>query len=286
VELSHDCSNSTTQEPHAQAEPRRYLIGSTGDPYHFLKTCPHATTLEADGETRYSAMLIALTCKRWGCPYCGRRRALTLAMKCEAAAATKFITITCWTKLYENPRHAFDCTRRKISDLSKLIKKKYGEWEYLRVLEATAAGWPHYHFVARCKYISRIWLSQTWEKLTGSPRVDVQEVDGKKGAFQYVLKYLSKQAYVPWTNRRVSWSKNFFPPKDPAAFTPIKLWGKERLLIHPAERLLDRYQGWTVEQITPTMWAVRHPEEQKYVEADRRARRIAESNQNLPSQPR
>src|SRR6266436_9544748 len=189
-------------------EPKTYLVGNLEQLHHELKCCPYSTSLLCTELATGLDAVIAIPCKRWGCKWCGQRNAFKLAIKVDEAKPTKFITLTINPKCYENPREAYDKTRRKISDLAKAVRVHAGEFEYIRVLEVTKKGWPHYHLVARCGFIKQKWLSDAWASSTGAPIVDIRAIKKTDNVFKYMLKYLCKQEYIPWTNRRVCWSKS------------------------------------------------------------------------------
>jgi hypothetical protein len=166
------------------------------------------------------------------------------------------ITLTIDPKLWVTPRDAYDGTRRKLSDFAKAIRKIRGRFEYLRVLEVTKKGWPHYHFLAKCDYIPQATISKVWAELTGAVIVDVRRVEQKTNVFRYVLKYLCKQAYVPWTNRRVSWSKDFFIKPDKPEPRQNPFVNRVRSILHPASVLESRYAGETIIERRPGVWVV------------------------------
>lgn len=240
---------------------KTYLVGSTQHNRVQLNCCPTASTLTAkELETGRDAILM-IPCRRWGCKYCGQRKAFQLACRCEVAKPDRFITLTVDPKHWATPRDAYDGTRRKLSDFAKEIRKLRGRFEYLRVLEVTKKGWPHYHFLAHCDYIPQSTLSKIWASLTGAVIVDVRRVEQKTNVFRYVLKYLCKQAYVPWTSRRVSWSKNFFPKPEEKEARQNPFINRTRNILHPADVMANRYAGQTIVELRPGVWVVEGSED-------------------------
>lgn len=250
-------SRPHSTEPDASPkEPKRFLIGTYSETRSACGYCPNAMT-HVRRERRGGPWEIrALRCNQWQCPYCGQRRAFQLAIRCEQAEPTKFITLTIQPKFFQTPREAYDQTRRKVSDFAKVLRLGGRTFEYLKVLEATKKGWPHYHLIARTPYVPQKLLSVEWAKLTGAPIVDVRAVKKKEGVFKYVLKYLCKQAYIPWTNRRVSWSRDFFPTKEPTE--PIDLSGFNSRVEyqHPSTYLANHFNGRQATEIRPGLWAI------------------------------
>jgi len=72
---------------------------------------------------------------------------------------------------------------------------------YVRVVERTKAGLPHYHVILRGPYIPQSVLSGWWQEIHLSPVVDVRAVRQRVGAASYLAKYLGKD-----TSSRYSWS--------------------------------------------------------------------------------
>lgn len=251
-------SHSTTP-PAADKEPRRFLVGSIKDNQHIIKTCETATTLLCTELATGLDAIIAIPCKRWGCRWCGRRKAFGLAMRVQLAEPNRFLTLTVNPAHFSTPREAYDCTRRKISDLSKAIRLHAGSFEYCRVLEATKKGWPHYHLLVRSGFIRQQWLSDAWAASTGAPIVDIRLVKKSDNVFKYMLKYLCKQSYIPWTNRRVCWSRDFFPKVTREEGYQNPYVNRRRLIKHPTEALnrypvgtpiVERKSGvWVVEEL-------------------------------------
>lgn len=64
---------------------------------------------------------------------------------CDGEWETLFFTPTCWTKLYKNPSAAWeDYDKKALKPTLENLRKHY-HCEYIRVLEATAKGYPHAH---------------------------------------------------------------------------------------------------------------------------------------------
>jgi len=227
----------------ASEEPVHYLVGSIDDINCHLNFCPHAATLTAHSMVLGCTILCQVKCKRWGCRHCGPRRIASLAFRVKSAKPDKFITLTVKPACWRNPREAFDETRRKLSQISGSIRRKFGPFEYLRILEVTKKGWPHYHLMARCGYVPQKWLSARWDELTGARIVDIRKVNRNEDVYFYVLKYLSKCKHIPWTNRRVSWTREFFPKDSKPKGLPLDL--QERIFHHehPSEILNRLWKG-------------------------------------------
>lgn len=72
---------------------------------------------------------------------------------------------------------------------------------YVRVVEFTQAGLPHYHVIMRGRYIPQSYLSRIWAQIHLSPIVDVRGVRRKGSMASYLSKYLGKDPLA-----RYSWS--------------------------------------------------------------------------------
>lgn len=137
-----------------------------------------------------------------------------------------------------------------------MIRREYGEFEYLRVLELTKKGWPHFHFVARSGYIPQPWLSDRWDTLTGAPIVDVRKIEKTREAYWYVMKYLGKQHYCTFTERRVTMSKGFAPKRPEKRSAELDLQGIQHECYHPRDFLRYQFPGTEWTQLGPLLFAL------------------------------
>jgi hypothetical protein len=272
-------AHSNTPDQGVQADARRYLIGSIRGDNALSALCPHAQTLFCWSHCYQRDVVCVLPCNRWGCVKCGPRKAKRLAYRIEKAEPNKLITLTVNPAAYEDPRSAYDSTRRQLAELSKICRKKLGTFEYMRVLETTKKGWPHYHLMARCPYIPQRTISTIWANLTSAPIVDIRQIRKIDNVFAYVVKYLCKQTYIPWTNRRTSWSKDFFLKEQKYEPQPLRLDQFELKKGDPHTNLAERFPDWILEQISPSLFLILdpndpdepqyHPSPQERVNADR-----------------
>lgn len=245
-----------------------FLLTSITDHPYCFDTCPNATTSVAYSEFFSSTIIVAVTCKRWGCRYCGEKKAINLGFRVQLADPNKLITLTTNPKVYETPRMAYEDTRRKLADFSKLIRKEIGSFEYLRILEVTKKGWPHYHLVARSGYIPHSLVSSVWKGLTGAPIVDIRKIKKLENVAKYVMKYLCKQKYIPWTNRRVSWSRKFFPWKVKAQRGLWQLTARRWMNEDPGTVIQSDFLGSVVRKVAADAWLIERPDDLALREKD------------------
>ena len=107
--------------------------------------------------------------------------------------------------------------------------------------ELHKSGYPHYHLLVRSSFIPQKELSGKWAELTGSPIVDVRKILDNFSSFRYLVKYLTKLHKIEWTDRHVSYSRNFFAEEDKE-----KIAFPERDILsrsdeHPWQYLGNRY---------------------------------------------
>jgi len=226
----------------------------------WMMTCPVARTLEGYSQSLETWVVIANVCGRWGSPICGRKKVQHYARMVADAEPNKLITLTCNPSRYKTPREAYDETRRKIPALSARIRRLYGEFEFFRILEITKKGWPHYHLITRSEYIPQAVLSDLWRELVGAPIVDVRKMDRKTNEYWYVVKYLAKQRYIPWTDRRASWTKKFFPKTKFDGGTTLDVAIMHFRNAHPADHIRWCFEGSTFERISDSCWKKVPPE--------------------------
>lgn len=229
------------------------LISTQIDLRLWMHTCWNAQTLEAYSDTHRCTVWIPLPCKKWSCRYCAEIKVNQLARRTEEAQPNRLLTLTVDTKLWDDPRAAFDGTRRKVSELAKKVRRDYSEFEYLRVTELTRGGWPHYHLLVRSPYLPQPKIKSIWKDLTGATIVDLRKVQNKLDTFFYLVKYLSKLHQIEWTERHVSYTKSFFPPKEKKEESKLGLVEGKVIETHPADLIAIQYRHATLVQIA---WGV------------------------------
>lgn len=216
--------------------------------------CKSATSLLAYVPELTTSCLVVMPCRRWSCPHCARRKTSQLANWTAAAAPNRLMTLTCDPSLYASPREAFDKTRRQLPELVKILRKRFSTLEYLRVTELTTKGFPHYHMLVRSPYLPHVVVKNAWEKLTAAKIVDVRQVDKRFSAYWYLLKYLTKLHRIEWTERHVSYSKDFFPPEVKEKTSNMTFVQRQRLDEHPHDYLRCHFPAQQVTKISSTIY--------------------------------
>lgn len=220
-----------------------HKIGTIGQLFTWLGTCPHAQTLEAHSARFGCTVWIPLPCKQWACRHCAEVKIRHLAVKTEKAKPNRLLTLTVDPSFYDNPRHAFDETRRKVPELMRFLRKRFGNVEYLRVTELTKRGWPHYHLLLRSPYLPHEVVKRKWQELTGALIVDLRPVKDKLNTYSYLVKYLSKMHRIGWTERHVSYSRNFFLDEEPPPREDLELTDKCIIEAHPSTYICSKFRG-------------------------------------------
>jgi hypothetical protein len=233
----------------------RYL---TPNPATFknYQTCPWAKTLVVLDHETGKPNVRPVTCKRWGCAYCAPRKIKKLAFLTNGAQPNRWIRLGVKPDLYENGKEAWLKTTDKLPELCRILRKEIGECEYLRVCELHVSGMPHYHAMLRCGFIRQKRLSEIWGQLTSAPVVYIAKIDQTFSSFRYLTKYLTKLHRIEWTDRHVSYSRNFFRPEDLE-----KLAYPQREVItksdhHPWKWMADRYNWEGVEAEHDGSWTM------------------------------
>lgn len=175
-----------------------------------------------------------------------------MAYRVATAEPQRFITLTIDTKQWETPRAAYDGTRRQISRLVQEIRRRGRSFEYFRILETTAQGWPHYHLLQKGDFIRQQDLSRAWRKHAKAPVVDIRRVDNPDRAVSYVCKYLFKQETCPFTSRRIAWSRRFFPPPEDNHKEPSNWQLEEYEGSHPLDWIRYHHSHCTFRYERPT----------------------------------
>ena len=226
------------------------LIGRINADYENLDLCPWAKTMSGYSLEYEEMVYIQQKCNRWGCRHCGARRVTNLAHKTSAAKPNRLLTLTTWTRNYENPRDAFEKCSPLVAQLIRRLRKKHGNIEYLRVVEQHKNGFPHWHLVVRSGYIPFQSVRDEWKALTGNLIVDIRKIKDAKGVYWYIVKYLAKQTHCRFTDRRVSWSRSFFPPQEKRPGRPLNVQELHFEDEHPGKVLKDVAPNGRIIKIT------------------------------------
>ena len=247
---------STKKSPSGQEAARQWLVTEQPLDFGTVSECLYASTMTAWSHTLGCSVVMAVTCKQWKCRFCGGAKVRRLAAITREAKPTTLITLTVNPALHDDPRSAWNKVQPAVPRLVQRIRKKVGEFEYLRVLEITKKGWPHFHFVARTSFMPQSWLSQEWCQLTGAPIVDIRKIKRTQDAYFYVVKYLSKQEYIPWTDRRVTLSRKFDLKPEKESKRTLGLEEVQRYMQSPARWCAWNLRGCTLESISPICWKI------------------------------
>lgn len=223
-----------------QLRPMQYLTPHPSV-WKNYQSCPWAKSILAIDPETGDLVLCPVTCKRWGCPYCARHKIRKLAYLTHGAQPNRWIRLGVDPKLYDSPKQAWEKTSQMLPEACRIIRKERGECEYLRVTELHQSGYPHYHALLRSSYIPQRLLSETWGKLAGAPVVWIAKIDSSFSSFRYLVKYLTKLHKIEWTDRHVSYSRNFFREEDREKIAYPERAIEERTDEHPWLYLARRY---------------------------------------------
>lgn len=236
--------------------PIRHLVETHGRIKIYFDCCQSAQTLEAYSNRFKCTVFIPLSCKRWSCKFCADRKINHLSRRCETAKPNRLLTLTVDPALWNNPRHGFDGTRRKVPELVRGLRKEWGDVEYMRVTELTHRGWPHYHMLLRSPYIPQPKVKEAWHNLTGATIVDIRKVDNHFQTFHYLVKYLSKMHKLEWTERHVSYSKKFFEKEKELPKNVLELTDTNIRETHPADIFYYQFRKSWVCEIAPRVYTL------------------------------
>lgn len=190
------------------------------------KICTRAIATFAYDVDEHEPHFFALGCRNWSCPECGPRRRHQLIGRITRAAPTKFITLSCRHEL--GPQPQLETITQAFPKLIATIRKHNGPIEYLRALEYCADGYPHFHMLARTKFIEQRFLSEHWQRLSGAPVVDIRKAHGR--STRYIAKYLSKSTGGrEWNRQTFAVSRHFWTDNPQDQPTQWLNWSTKRI---------------------------------------------------------
>jgi hypothetical protein len=245
-------TRQTTSRNIPVAHLESLLIPNTEDCSRLSPFCPSSKTIILKNEKTMTWAVAIVECKRWSCGPCSNRMRRRLWHKLLEGQPTRLITLTVNPKVHRDPRSAYLVTARQIGILAIRARRELGSFEFFRVNEATRAGWPHYHLLVRSGYIRQRQISDWWSQQTNAPIVDIRMIRAPETGVRYVLKYLTKQGTLPFTARRMSWSRQFFPAVPKAAKKPSDWTVEKYSSENPASYLSQRCEGQWLRFLTRT----------------------------------
>jgi|WetSurMetagenome_2_1015567.scaffolds.fasta_scaffold09739_9 hypothetical protein len=150
-------------------------------------------------------------CNAYKCDYCGPRKAFKLETAMERYFSTyrhiRLLTATVRTTLFDLPGHSIrdisECWRRFITSVrrSKSLSDSQRQFSYVKVLEFTKRGYPHFHVVVN-SFLPWTVLQHLWEEsicqvfgVTGRHgTINLEHLPNPRSASKYVTKYVLKAA--------------------------------------------------------------------------------------------
>lgn len=164
-------------------------------------------------------------CKKWSCEYCRPNNLKRLRARIfnsdmvqnykqkgfRDRYSQKFLTLTYPGKDHRekfSPLEAYEQMTKSFDKLVRAIKKKRGEFKYLRVVEPQKDGYPHLHCVIVGKSIAKKEVLQEMRDLwcskygMGFIRLNVI-TKSLEHAIRYITKYLSKNPQSMGKNKRI-----------------------------------------------------------------------------------
>lgn len=194
---------SQSSEARPSDQPLDFHAVDTG-----RQICPYAPTVLAWSEATQEIRMFTHGCRKWHCEICGPRRKASLVRKIVAAAPNRMLTLT---SLHEGDRvDRHQRMARALPRLATTLRSTFGPLEYIRMTEACADGYPHFHLLARSAFLPQQRIKELWQKLTDAYIVDVRKAHGK--SIGYVAKYITKARNETgeFSRQRISVSKNFW----------------------------------------------------------------------------
>ncbi len=167
------------------------------------------------GDYRFRAINKNIRCKKWSCPHCNPINKKNLKRRLYNGGITEFVrknklndfpyvfkmmTLTCPGKEFREqytPKQALNIMNKNYEKLRKAMRKKWGDFYYLRVVEPHRDGYPHFHTlivghaIAPKEVLEQI--RRLWTDKYGMGNVDIQVLKRGLGAgINYITKYLTK----------------------------------------------------------------------------------------------
>lgn len=102
------------------------------------------------------------------------------------------ITLTVNPKKFALLHHEYFFVKKGWAKLHRWLRKKYGIFFYLCVLEVTKKGRPHLHILTTLPFVEVNELRELWVKYGGGEQMRIDFLHEKFDSVGYVLKYVTK----------------------------------------------------------------------------------------------
>lgn len=146
-----------------------------------------------DGE---QIIIVPFFCKSWKCKPCAVRLTERWRARIHLAHPERFITLTWDVRNEQDPVEAYSTMKEQFPKLVRLIRKRFGQFEYVLIWEWTLRGYPHIHILQKGCYLPQKWLSKAWSHLGCGEVVFIKDVSSAKHINKYITKYLTKNGHL------------------------------------------------------------------------------------------
>jgi hypothetical protein len=136
--------------------------------------------------------IIPLTCKKWSCPRCRPYKQKVWQTIIKEGHPERWFRLGANPKVHTTPEAAAKAFTAAWPHLVRLIRQRYGPFEYVKVIELHKSGFPHLHVAYRGPYVHHHWLSLVWKHLVSAPVVWIEKLDNPARAARYISKYMTK----------------------------------------------------------------------------------------------
>jgi hypothetical protein len=102
------------------------------------------------------------------------------------------ITLTVDPKPFALLHHEYVFVKKGWAKLHRWLRKKYGVFFYVCVLEITKRGRPHLHILTTLPFVDVNELREKWVKYGGGQQMRIDSLPGTYNGVGYVLKYVTK----------------------------------------------------------------------------------------------
>ena len=184
-----------------------------------LKSCPNPVGsfrgVYLDQDTaNHKGIRAPIPCGSWECPYCGVKNLKRLKARIYSGNIStdvigagsrycqKFLTLTCPGIDYRNsntPLQAYEEMQSNFHKLVRALKKRLGDFYYLKVTEKHKDGFPHMHILLCGQAIKsklvKEYIDELWCRKYGMGYTWIEVIKhGLRAGVSYITKYLTKAA--------------------------------------------------------------------------------------------
>jgi len=185
-----ECARLATVPP-AESGANSSTVPTPSPMLRSQQHCGHGSLIGASPD-RGHVVVVPMMCKSWDCPRCGPRKRAAWINTLISGEPNREITLTCPVGKFPSPTSAARHMKKAWTKFVKVIRARYGDFQYAIVWELTKKDIPHMHILVRGAYIPNSFISKLWSRLGIGYITFIRAITSGKARATHACKYIAK----------------------------------------------------------------------------------------------